>query len=60
MHLCLNAITAEQIERGPAECAGLALSAVKPKQELLAEAPQHFYSASSDECTFKLSGEGPA
>jgi len=33
----------------------------EPKQELLPESPQDFYSAtSSDECTFKLEGNGPA
>ncbi len=33
----------------------------EPKQELLAESPNDFYSASSgDECTFKPAGEGPA
>ncbi len=33
----------------------------EPKQELLAESPQDFYSAtSSDECTFKPAGSSPA
>jgi CubicO group peptidase (beta-lactamase class C family) len=33
----------------------------EPKQELLPESPQDFYSAnSSDECTFKPGGNGPA
>jgi CubicO group peptidase (beta-lactamase class C family) len=33
----------------------------EPKQELLPESPQGFYSAtSSDECTFKPAGSGPA
>jgi CubicO group peptidase (beta-lactamase class C family) len=33
----------------------------EPKQELLPESPQDFYSAtSSDECTFKPAGSGPA
>ena len=33
----------------------------EPKQELLAESPQDFYSASSsDECTFQPAGPGPA
>jgi hypothetical protein len=33
----------------------------EPKQELLAESPNDFYSASSsDECTFKPPGESPA
>ena len=33
----------------------------EPKQELLPESPQDFYSAnSSDECTFKLAENGPA
>ena len=33
----------------------------EPKQELIPESPQDFYSAnSSDECTFKPAGIGPA
>jgi hypothetical protein len=33
----------------------------EPKQELLPESPQDFYSAtSSDECTFKPDSGGPA